>query len=123
MQPKWALPFIIAYFIAWAGLGIASLWIIHTRPDVTGKTLWFRRSMIALAILVAGAGFPIAYSPRNPQSVLFYCVTFVPTVVLICSFTIATTYFCPSCSRRSRNRNLFAKIYHCPHCGHRLKPA
>ena len=122
MQPEWAQPFIITYFIAWAGLGIASLWIIRTRPDTTSKTLWFRRSMIALAVLVIGAGIPIAYSQQNPQSLLFFCVTFVPMVVLICWFTIAATYFCSSCGRRSRNRNLFAKIYHCPHCGYRLKP-
>jgi hypothetical protein len=57
MQPKWALPFIIAYFIAWAGLGIASLWIIHTRPDVTSKTLWFRRSMMRWLFLSSERAF------------------------------------------------------------------
>ena len=133
MQPEWAQPFIIAYFIAWAGLGIGSWWIIRTRPDAKSKTRWFRHSMIALGILVIGASIPFAYFPRNPQSVplggdehplspAFFYVTYVSGVVLICWFTVATTYFCPSCGGRSGNRNLFAKTYHCPHCGHRLKP-
>jgi hypothetical protein len=40
------------YFILWLALAIGSWWLIRSQPDAASKTIWFRRSMIALVVLV-----------------------------------------------------------------------
>jgi predicted RNA-binding Zn-ribbon protein involved in translation (DUF1610 family) len=122
MQPAWAQPLVIIDFILWLALAIGSWCLIRSQPDAASKTIWFRRSMIALVVLVLAAGAPFALASGDSFGAVMFFVMFVPTGVLIAWFTIATTYFCPGCGRRSRNRNIFAHTFHCPHCGHRLKP-
>jgi hypothetical protein len=40
------------YFILWLALAIGSWWLIRSQPVAASKTIWFRRSMIALVVLV-----------------------------------------------------------------------
>jgi predicted RNA-binding Zn-ribbon protein involved in translation (DUF1610 family) len=122
MRPVWAQPLVTIYFIPWLALAIGSWWLIRSQPDAASKTRWFRRSMIALIVLVLAAGAPFALASGDSFGAMTFFVMFVPTAVFIAWFTIATTYFCSACGRRSRNRNIFAHTFHCPHCGHRLKP-
>jgi predicted RNA-binding Zn-ribbon protein involved in translation (DUF1610 family) len=122
MQPSWAQPLVIVYFVAWLALGIGSWWTIRRQPDAASKTVWFRRFTIALSALVLGVAAPFAFASKGPFGVILFFVMFVPMAVGIAWFSIATTYFCPACGRRARNTNLLAKTFHCPHCGHRLKP-
>ena len=108
------------YVILWLGLGIGSWWLIRNSPDAATKTAWHRRSTLALVILVGLAGLLLSSSFQRSGSVPFLCLTFLPFLLILYFINVTTTHFCPACGRRSKSR-LFAKVYHCPHCGERLK--
>ena len=107
MNPDWAWPLMIGYFIAWASLGIGLWWIARTRSlDAASKTLWFRRAIIALGILILAVTAPFVYSAHDKAALLFFCF-FAVFAVFISWYNIATTHFCPACGRHSRN-HIFA---------------
>jgi hypothetical protein len=117
VKPDPVLPYMTYYFVALAVIGISSWLWIRSRPTAREKKLWSDRNAIIVGIFVFG----------------FMCFTFVlwkqylwiPLVLLfvarITYLNIRGNLYCHGCGQCSHCRNVFAKPFHCPYCGYKLR--
>jgi hypothetical protein len=88
---RFQLLVISVYFILWTGLGIRYWWVTSRSPDAASKAASKRRLTLALCILIGLTGIVMCISSGQPGSVLFFCLFFLPALVIVYFLTIRMT--------------------------------
>jgi len=117
MKTDPAAPYFPFYMIGLVSIGLASWLWIKTRSKPANKKKWFDVSAIVTGIYV-GVFMSFILGLWDQ----FYLIPFpLLACVFIIYLNMRFTFFCDSCGKRSFSQSWLSRVFHCPHCGHKLK--
>jgi hypothetical protein len=117
MNPDPAAPIFIVYIVIWIALAIGSTVHLRSLRNPKDKKKWVDRYTLIVGAFVIGTMCIISILWEN-YTIMPLFVIFGAVIVFL---NLRCSFYCDSCSKRSRMQNPFASTFHCPHCGHKLK--
>ena len=105
------------YFAGWATIALVSWLWVRSRPTPREKKIWSTRASLVMGIFVIGF---ICFALVLWKAFIMIPL-FVGVGVYIFYANLRGSFYCDSCGKPSFSQNPFARTFHCPHCGHKLR--
>jgi hypothetical protein len=105
------------YFAGLAAIVLLSWLWVRSRPTPRDKNIWSNRLSLVLGIFVIGF-ICFALARSNGYILIPF---FVALGAYIFYANRRGSFYCDACGKPSFSQNPFARTFHCPHCGNKLR--